>query len=197
LGLKQALAASCNQYFYQLAERTSSRAFLETLVQLGLKKPELSTQHSAQDVAEALVSPKMMIGLDPDLEFIPMQVFQGYLELVSSGSSRSSSGSGRGILEPAGALIVAALRLGAMQGTSVLAGRSLPARHHLLGKTGTCPAFAAGRYLTNQTDGWFVGFYPAQQPTLGVMVRYPNGLGARDAAPLGGQAIRAYLELIR
>ncbi len=84
-----------------------------------------------------------------------------------------------------------------MEGTSALAQQALPPNHHLLGKTGTSPAFTGGRYLKSRTDGWFLGFYPAAQPVLAVMVYYPGGLGAKDAAPLGGQAIRMYLEMVR
>ena len=84
-----------------------------------------------------------------------------------------------------------------MEGTSKLAQRALPPNHHLLGKTGTSPAFARGRYLKSRTDGWFLGFYPAAHPVLAVMVYYPGGLGARDAAPLGGEVIRTYLEMVK
>ncbi|MCI0418156.1 MAG: hypothetical protein L0312_02865 [Acidobacteria bacterium] len=188
LDMRRALAVSCNQYFYQLAEQTPPSSFFKTLDALGLRT-------SGRFAGASWVPPEAMIGLDSSLGLEPLQVLKAYLSLISE----EPSGRGGVSAAPAFArsIVLGALRLGALQGTSVLAQQQLPANQQLLGKTGTSPAFSAGRYLSFKTDGWFLGFYPAAQPVLAVMVYYPNGLGAKDAAPLGGQAIRGYLELVR
>jgi len=188
LAMSRALAVSCNQYFYQVSKRTSPPAFFRTLAALGLSA-------SGDLASRAPVAPETMIGLDSTLRLAPLQVLEAYGVLVSGHPSRETGT----LATPAfaHAILLDGLRLGPMEGTSALAQQALPPNHPLLGKTGTSPAFAGKRYLKSRTDGWFLGFYPAAQPVLAVMVYYPGGLGARDAAPLGGQAIRMYLEMVR
>jgi len=188
LEMSQALAVSCNQYFYQLSKRTSPEAFLKTLTAQGLS--------ASKDLSgETSVLPETMMGLDSNLKLVPLQVLKAYAALISGHPSAETETFAMSAF--ARSILLNGLRLGAAEGTSALAHQALPTNHHLLGKTGTSPAFVGGRYLKSRTDGWFLGLYPAAQPVLAVMVYYPGGLGARDAAPLGGQAIRMYLEMVR
>jgi hypothetical protein len=185
LEMSRALAVSCNPYFYQLSKQTPPAAFFRTLATLGM------------GVSRALagakpIPPETMMGLDSNLKLVPLQVLKAYAALISGGPPAETEG-----FAFARSIVLNGLRLGAVEGTSALAQQALPPNHHLLGKTGTSPALAGGRYLKSRTDGWFLGFYPAVQPVLAVMVYYPGGLGAKDAAPLGGQAIRMYLEMVR
>ena len=186
LDLTRALAASCNQYFYQLSSRTPPTAFFTTLAALRVNASSGRTNST-------LVPPETMIGLDSSLRLVPLQVLRAYGNLISNHPSADVDASTPAF---ARAIVLGGLRLSAAEGTSVLAEQALPRDHHLLGKTGTSPAFVGGHYSKSRTDGWFLGFYPAAQPVLAVMVYYPGGLGAKDAAPLGGQAIRIYLEAV-
>jgi cell division protein FtsI/penicillin-binding protein 2 len=182
------LAVSCNQYFYQLSKQTSPATFFKALATLNIG--------ASGDAAEEVpVPPETLMGLNSSLRLVPLQVLKAYGALISGHSSNEMES----FAPPAFArtILLAGLRLSAAEGTSALAERALPPNHHLLGKTGTSPAFEGGRYLRSRTDGWFLGFYPAAQPVLAVMVYYPGGLGAKDAAPLGGEAIRTYLEMVR
>jgi len=188
LDMSRALAVSCNQYFYQLSKQTSPIAFFKTLAALGVSA-------SGELAGATSVAPETMIGLDSSLRLVPLQVLKAYGVLMS-GHPSAETGNFASPAFPR-AILLGGLRLGAAEGTSALAQQALPPNHHLLGKTGTSAAFMGGRYLKSRTDGWFLGFYPAAQPVLAVMVHYPGGLGARDAAPLGGQAIRMYLEMVR
>jgi len=188
LDMSRALAVSCNQYFYQLAKRTSPGTFLRILTAQGL------SLNSDPSGATPLL-PETMMGLDSNLKLVPLQVLKAYGALISEHPS-AETGS---VATPAFAhtILLNGLRLGALEGTSALAQQALPSNQHLLGKTGTSPAFMEGRYMKSRTDGWFLGFYPAAQPVLAVMIYYPGGLGARDAAPLGGEILRSYLEMVR
>jgi hypothetical protein len=188
LDMSRALALSCNQYFYQLSKQTSPEAFLRTLAGLALSPSRALTGATS-------VAPETMIGLDSGLRLVPLQVLKAYGVLISGHPSAEIGTFGASA--SLRAILLEGLRLGAVEGTSAMAQQALPPNHHLLGKTGTSPAFTGGRYLKSRTDGWFLGFYPAAQPVLAVMVYYPGGLGARDAAPLGGQAIKMYLEMVR
>ena len=188
LEMSRALAVSCNQYFYQLSKQTSMAAFLKTLAVLNVS--------ASWDLAGATsVPPETMIGLDSRLKLVPLQVLKACGGLISEYPSTEA-----GNLAPAAlarTILLAGLRLSAVEGTSALAEQALPPNHHLMGKTGTSPAFAGERHLKARTDGWFLGFYPAAQAVLAVMVYYPGGLGAKNAAPLGGEVIRTYLEMMR
>jgi len=188
LDMSRALAVSCNQYFYQLSKETSPEVFLKTLTAQGLS--------ASKDLSgETSVLPETMMGLDSTLKLVPLQVLKAYAALISGHPSAETESFVTSAF--ARSILLNGLRLGAAKGTSALAQQALPPNHHLLGKTGTSPALVGGRYLKSRTDGWFLGFYPAAQPVLAVMVYYPGGLGARDAAPLGGQVIRTYLEMVR
>jgi len=188
LDMSRALAVSCNQYFYQLAKQTSPGAFLTILNAQGLS-PNSDPSHAAP------LLPQAMMGLDSHLKLVPLQVLKAYGALISEHPSAETGGASTPAF--AHTILLNGLRLGALEGTSALAQRAMPPNHHLLGKTGTSPAFTGGRYLKSRTDGWFLGFYPSAQPVLAVMVYYPGGLGARDAAPLGGEVLRTYLEMVR
>lgn len=188
LEMGQALAVSCNQYFYQLSKLTSPAAFFGTLTMLNVGAGRNVT-------GKTFMRPETMMGLDSELRLVPLQVLKAYGALISGHSSGET-----GNVTPnafARTVLLTGLRLSAVEGTSALAEQALPPNHHLLGKTGTSPAFEKGRYLKFKTDGWFLGFYPAAEPVLAVMVYYPGGLGAKDAAPLGGQAVKMYLEMVR
>jgi len=185
LEMSRALAVSCNQYFYQLSKQTPPAAFFRTLATMGIGE-------SGALAGVRSIPPETMMGLDSNLKLVALQVLKAYSALISGGPPAKTES-----FAFAHAVVLNGLRLGAVEGTSALAQQALPPNHHLLGKTGTSPAFRGGRYLVSRTDGWFLGFYPAAQPVLAVMVYYPGGLGAKDAAPLGGQAIRMYLEMVR
>ena len=188
LEMSRALAFSCNQYFYQVSKQTSPAAFFRILTTQGL------SPNSDLSAATGLL-PETMMGLDSNLKLLPVQVLKAYGALISEHPSAETGLSSTPTF--AHSILLNGLRVGALEGTSALAQRAMPPNQYLLGKTGTSPAFTGGRYLKSRTDGWFLGFYPAAQPVLAVMVYYPGGLGARDAAPLGGQAIRMYLEMVR
>jgi cell division protein FtsI/penicillin-binding protein 2 len=187
LSASQALAASCNQFFYQLSKRTDPAAFFKTLAALGIR--------SGAESRATSTTPETMIGLDAKLRLLPLQVLKAYAVLVSGHASAEANSFSFPTL--ARADLLAGLALGVDEGTSALAQQALPPGHTLLGKTGTSPALAGGRYSRAKTDGWFLGLYPRSEPVLAVMVYYPNGLGAKDAAPLGGRAIKLYLETVR
>ncbi len=194
LDFKSALAVSCNPFFYQLAERVPPDAFFETLRALGVEPsgPLLINNRGCSRTAG--IPAQAFIGADPGLRFVPRRVLEAYLNLLVV--ARALPGERPGSQAPA--LVVAdGLRLSAREGTSILADRVLPAHQHLMGKTGTSPSLVAGEYRSHKTDGWFIGVYPDSQPTVAVLVCHPMGLGAKDAAPLGGQVIRAYLELLK
>ncbi len=59
------------------------------------------------------------------------------------------------------------------------------------GKTGTATTVGGSR----ATHAWFVGYAPASDPEIAVVVFLERGTGARDAAPLAGKILRHYFAL--
>jgi peptidoglycan glycosyltransferase len=62
------------------------------------------------------------------------------------------------------------------------------------GKTGTAEVGATG---SNETDPWFIGFAPVQDPKVAVAValqNIPGGFGGVQAAPIAAQVIKTLLE---
>jgi hypothetical protein len=194
LSLKESLAVSCNQYFYQLSEQTSESALLATLRQYAILPESLTaTKVWKSPLLRRLQFIEARIGLDSEVRLEPIRILLGCARILEGSPENDPSGGTQFAPEQ---IVSAGLALSAIKGTSQLAQQALSPDQHLAGKTGTSTAVSEGTLLPDKTDGWFLGFYPAVQPSVAVMVRYPNGLGAKHAAPLGGQALRLYLQLI-
>ena len=199
LDLKSALAVSCNQFFFQLAQRVSAKTYCGILEKFGLVfVKEKDSRNASRDFTEQDVSPELMIGLNSQFRLIPFDLLKAYLVLLNGGYLQKG---GRihfsSEMDAAIHNIGSALRLAALGGTSQLAQSELPKNSLLIGKTGTSPRIMGQQVVPYKTDGWFVGAFPAEQPAIAVMVYFPKGLGAKNAAPLGGKAMRAYLQALR
>lgn len=59
------------------------------------------------------------------------------------------------------------------------------------GKTGTATVLSQ----LGVTHAWFVGYAPANEPEIALVVFLERGTGARDAAPLAGRILRHYFTL--
>jgi cell division protein FtsI/penicillin-binding protein 2 len=199
LDLKSALAVSCNQFFFQLAQRVSAKTYCGILEKFGLTFVQgMNSSNVPRDLTQQDVSPELMIGLNSQFRLIPFDLLRAYLVLINGGYSyngRQTFFSSESIAAMRN--IGSAFRLGALEGTSQLAQAELPENSSLIGKTGTSPRIMHQRLVPHRTDGWFVGAFPAEQPAIAVMVYFPNGLGAKNAAPLGGKTMRAYLQALR
>ena len=56
------------------------------------------------------------------------------------------------------------------------------------GKTGTATALDG----SGATHAWFVGFAPAENPEIAIVVFLDRGTGAHTAAPVAGEILREY-----
>jgi penicillin-binding protein A len=92
------------------------------------------------------------------------------------------------VIRPDTAAKITTYLVGAVEGPGAFAFGAKINGVHVAGKTGTAenPAGAA--------HGWFVGFAPAEAPTVAVAVIVENsGQGGLDAAPLGGRVMQTAL----
>lgn len=195
LSLQESLAVSCNQYFYQMADQTSEAALLSILREYQVVAENQPTIGELKNpLVELFELTEARIGLGTKVRLIPLRILLACASILEA-SLRSDIG--EKFFSTPEQVVSAGLALSAISGTSQLAQLALLPGQYIAGKTGTSPAVSEQGLLSNRTDGWFLGFYPPVQPSVAVMVRYPNGLGAKNAAPLGGQALRLYLELTR
>jgi len=92
------------------------------------------------------------------------------------------------VVNPATAAKINQYLVGAVEGPGAFAFGAKISGVHVAGKTGTAENPAGPPH------GWFVGFAPAEAPTVAVAVIIENaGQGGVDAAPLGGRVMQAAL----
>ena len=92
------------------------------------------------------------------------------------------------VVNPATAAAITQMLVGAVSGPGAFAfGAKIPGVN-VAGKTGTA------ENPQGSPHGWFVGFAPAEAPTVAVAVIIENsGQGGLDAAPVGGKVMQAAL----
>ncbi len=213
MGLDEAIAWSCNDYFLALGERLGQSAFHKFLQSYGFgKTAEWASGRAgrltdlAGDRAEADGRRlHAAIGEGADLLVTPLQLLRGYQGMVNGGlfcrpvalaSQEVDAGCRdpirRSLPEPHRRLIIAGMRGAVTFGTAAGAGLAGD-DSYIFGKTGTSTASDGFR-----RHGWFVGFaapgmatadsatVPAPGAvTTGVLVFLRRGTGAEAAAVAG------------
>ncbi|HOJ39247.1 MAG TPA: penicillin-binding transpeptidase domain-containing protein [bacterium] len=181
LGLSQALALSCDRYFHLLASRTSPSIWKKVLTRYGLSPPE----ETSEIISE-------MVGTGEKLQATPLEILGAYLTLVTglfyrcqsapSGHWKFLAGGPVPGNEQARHLVDQGLAgcLSWGTGSNLFAlGDVRPA-----GKTGTVSFSLTNRPGLAGTHGWFVGFWPGENPEVALVVFLLEGRGS-DAARAG------------
>lgn len=169
LMLGEALAQSCNLFFFSLGRELSPDQFRARATAAGFTAAEPGIWQS----------PLSPCGDVTGLHLTPRTAAHWMLGLAQNQASDCAVGQ-----QQLRAGMVGAVRAGTAKGAHV------PGLY-VAGKTGTA-LYADG---SNRTWGWFVGWArPAEaaQNSLGVAVRVPAATGPRHAAPLAGQFLRAW-----
>ncbi len=190
---QKAVAFSCNVYFRQLAAQTSTETFIDVLREFGISEQ-----------SEGLNNPqlirKAMTGTTMEWKVSPLRLLRAYSSIFNGGTLwklADATQSRKSYVPPVEirTLIQKGLLEGSMYGTSSLA-RSASGVE-MLGKTGTSLMIVNGKTDYSRTQGWWIGLYPADDPDIAIMTFVQNGRGASDAAPNGGRALAAWLELFK
>ncbi len=163
VGLRRAIAESCNTYFRGLALRVTTAEVAATVERFGLPPPPPETP------------PDGLWGLSPEWRVSPLRLAAAFGELA------------RRRAEPAVALVLGGLRDAADQGTAAGVGRALPL--DAFAKTGTSGCIHTPRA---EADGYAVAVYPAEKPRYTIVVQV-HGRTGRRAAEAAGAALRAWL----
>jgi cell division protein FtsI/penicillin-binding protein 2 len=204
--LLQALANSCNVYFFQAGERLATeklkamahRLHLGDCTGINLANENCGALPEWISDDERL---NFTVGQARALAVTPLQMLAMISVLANGGlfyqpfypSSPQEYDSFQSELKESIhfgdelRIVREGLRQSVAYGTSAAAKLS---KITIAGKTGTSSA-----YFGNKTDAWFVGFAPFEKPEIAVVVFLENGRGALDAAPLGGKIFRNYFSL--
>jgi len=167
-----ALAYSCNSFFVRMAEHLPPDALYQSFVEFGLNTRTRLVASEEIGVIRKPATPDalglMAIG-EAGIETTPLALAAAYRRLALGISKRDSQ--------------FAAIREG-MEGAVSFGTAQLakPVKGSVAGKTGT-----------TATHGWFVGFAPATDPKIVVMVLLDKGGGGSDAAPAARRIFETYL----
>lgn len=179
LGLRGAIANSCNSWFYEMSPKLPPGALLSGFRRFGFgERPA----RGAADVLPSAVNPRdipdVAIGDDISMRITPRALLSAVSAIAQRG--RRNPLDGRPLqptqLDPSLLeQLVEGMRAAADEGTlkAVFQGRGVAA------KTGT-----AKRLHQRGTRGLVVGFAPAVKPRYAFLVLKSEGQGARDAGPI-------------
>ena len=206
LNLVEALANSCNVYFYQAATvtpfesiRRVARLFLLGEC-TGINVPAENAGQLPEIVSEQNKL-KLMVGQSRSLAVTPIQMLRLIAAIANGGylyrpfnvqtereleAFRSELVGmihfGRGMQ-----IVREGMRQSVAYGTSRAASLS---EIMVAGKTGT-----SSQYFGYKTDAWFAGFAPFENPEIAVVVFLEDSRGAVDAAPLAREVFRSFFRL--
>jgi penicillin-binding protein 2 len=195
LGLRQALADSCDVWFYRMARLLGPARLLEAARSMGLGRATGSdvapeSPGALPDPLPELRTPEFAVGRQEGLTVTGLQALSLMGAIANGGTlwtprrggeprARGKVGSREELEE-----LVRALRDAVQTGTGAAAS-DLP----IAGKTGTAPVPGQEEPLA-----WFLGFAPDDAPQVAVVVFVPEGLGARDAAAAASDLVRVYFQ---
>lgn len=174
-----ALAYSCNHFFAQQGRLLDARELAEALRRVGLASPSGLAEGEATGTVRIPASEeeKQLEALGHSgVETTPLALLMAYRQLALR---RKQPG-----VYAALAPVFAGLEAATEYGTGQLA---QPEGLRVAGKTGTARA-RAGAW----THAWFVGYAPADEPEVAVVVFLERGRGGSDAAPLAREIFAAW-----
>ncbi|MDZ7360319.1 MAG: penicillin-binding transpeptidase domain-containing protein [candidate division KSB1 bacterium] len=206
--LMQALANSCNVYFYQAGARLSPEKLTASARQFHLGEcTDVNFSNEDGGKIPQWVSEEeqinFLVGQARSLAATPLQIL-ALISVVANGGfyyrpfyptspkefemfrpdlkGTIHFGDELGIVKEG-------LRQSAAYGTS--AAVKLP-QIRVAGKTGT-----SSGYFGAKTDAWFAGFAPFEKPEIVVVVFLENGRGAMDAAPIAREVLASYFVVFK
>jgi penicillin-binding protein A len=180
LDADDAIAYSCNSYVAEVASRLNDRELVEALRRAGLDSPTALAKNETTGHFDRLTSPdeiKLAALGERGVEVTPLELLEAYRKLASRRDSEATPFS-RPVLDG----LEHAITYGTAHAAYVDGMK-------IAGKTGT-----ATSANTTRTHGLFVGYAPADQPEIAIVVYIPQGHGL-DAAKLAQPVFAEYAKL--
>jgi cell division protein FtsI/penicillin-binding protein 2 len=180
LDADDAIAYSCNSYVAEVASRLDDRELVESLRRAGLDSPTgLAKVEAAGHVDRLTSSEEVQLAAlgERGIEVTPLELLEAYRKLAVRRRTETT---------PLPKPILDGLEHAITYGTAHAA---YVDGMKIAGKTGTATAPNASR-----THGLFVGYAPADQPEIAVVVYIPQGHGL-EAAKLAQPVFAEYAKL--
>ncbi len=211
VNLQQAIAKSCNVYFYQLGQQIGLENLLREGVEIGMGRRtgiDLPNEHAPTwppDVQyfdelygargwTRAVTLNLAIGQGENTQTV-INMARAYAALATDGAAPGPTIADT-TSERVPAFSLSAAQLDSLRGALIdvvsargTAGSSALEGITIAGKTGTAQTGRAGE----RDHAWFVGFAPAEDPQIVVSVFVVNGESGGVAARLASRAIENYL----
>ncbi|MEZ4223066.1 MAG: penicillin-binding transpeptidase domain-containing protein [Polyangiaceae bacterium] len=191
LSLSDAIATSCNSYFYDVAQRWGLAGVHGGFVATGLVDSDDASlsdeslrarQGPPATSLHAVWAPVIGIGHGP-LHVSPTRLAKAYAKMARELGDT-----------PVEREILAGLRA-AVQSPKGTAQAASVANLDVVGKTGTAESGDAPDAPQSESLGWFVGYAPARQPDVIVAVVVQGaGPGGKSAAPLASRVFRETMQ---
>lgn len=175
-----ALAYSCNDYFTSMAVRMTATELRDALVHAGFSAPTglLPNEVTGSVQLTAIREQRELQAVGEfGVRVTPLEMLEAYRGMALSFL--------RGYTSPGAPAVFEGLMASTDYGMARLA---QPKGVRVAGKTGTSRA-DEGPW----THGWFVGWAPANDPKVAVVVFLGRGTGPADAAPLAAQILQAWM----
>ncbi len=176
-----AIAYSCNSYISQAASRLGPRELVEALRRAGLDSPTgLGKPEAAGYVNRLTTSEEIQLAAlgERGVEVTPLELLEAYRKLALRKRTENTQPS-KAVFEG----LEHAITYGSAHAAYVDG-------MHIAGKTGTATAPNTAR-----THGLFVGYAPADQPEIALVVYLPQGHGL-DAAKLAQPVFAKYANFV-
>ncbi len=176
-----AIAYSCNSYISQVASRLGPRELVEALRRAGLDSPTgLGKPEAAGHVNRLTTSEEIQLAAlgERGVEVTPLELLEAYRKLALRKRTENTQ-----LSKPVFKGLEHAITYGSAHAAYVDG-------MHIAGKTGTATASNTAR-----THGLFVGYAPADQPEIALVVYIPQGHGL-DAAKLAQPVFAKYANFV-
>jgi len=189
MNLTEAIAQSCNLYFYHVASKLDIEDFGNVFLKFGIgKKTVFNLPGESPGVFNktdnALEKYYLALGRSENLLVTPLQM----LYIISVIASKGYFAGTPFLLDnPQYAPLYRGLRKSAQEGT---ARESNFLKMKPAGKTGT---FADK--FKSKTSAWFAGYAPNDKPEIAIVIFIKKGRGATNAAPIAKKVFKCYYDI--
>lgn len=182
LSLNEALAKSCNIYFYKVGAKIPSFIIKKyaMLFGFGKKTGNIYVDENTGELPASFLPQENIsfaAGEHPHLRVTPAQLAV-FISIVANGGTQVDGS------------VLAYLRRAMAE--SVLYGTSMALsslKKPIAGKTGTA------RHLQGfRAHAWFAGFYPLENPEIVLVIFVFQGEGRKDAIPIAKEIFKAYFK---
>jgi len=199
LNLKEAIAYSCNVYFYSLGLQLGARRLMRWAVTFGLGQktgsslPGEEPGHLPEGIFHPIRVARVAIGQGQGFRVTPLQMVVLASTIANEGKCYRPLVSGKPVLRRHIRARSPHIWKGLQEGMCLAVERGTGRQTALkgmrvAGKTGSPERVGA----SDMRDGWFIGFAPTDHPEVAIAVYVARGHGGEAAAPIARKMLESW-----